>query len=53
MERFDKYDAIALLGLLLLTSGVYFVFAPLALIVPGALLILFGVVGGINDGRTE
>jgi hypothetical protein len=47
--EWDWYDALIILGLLLLTIGVYFVYAPLALIVPGALLLVYGVVGGVNN----
>lgn len=39
---------ITITGLILLTSGVYFIYAPLALIVPGILLIVFGIYGAMN-----
>lgn len=45
LNRVDGYDAIAVVGLALLTAGSYFVFAPAGLIVPGVLLLAFGVVG--------
>lgn len=53
MATIDKFDIIALGGLILLTIGVFFVYEPLALIVPGVLLLCFGVVGGLNNGRSE
>lgn len=41
----DRFDFIALLGLLLLAGGLYFVYPPAALIVPGAVLLLVGALG--------
>ena len=41
----DRFDILALLGLLLLAAGLYFAWPPLALIVPGALLFVVAMVG--------
>jgi hypothetical protein len=41
----DRYDLVSLLGLALMAIGLYMVYAPLALIIPGALLIVAGVMG--------
>lgn len=49
----DSYDGLALIGLILLTVGVYFVYAPLALIVPGVALLISGIYGGRSAGRSE
>lgn len=41
----SRYDIIFLVGLCLVTAGGYFVWPPLALIVPGVVLCLVGVFG--------
>jgi hypothetical protein len=41
----DRFDLISIIGLALVTAGSYLVYEPLALIVPGVLLLLFGVSG--------
>lgn len=46
----DKYDLFALLGLGLIATGLAFVYWPLALIVPGVLLLTLGVVGAVRRG---
>lgn len=53
MSRIDGYDLVALIGLLLLAVGCWLVYEPLALIVPGLLLLAFGVIGGVIKGRSE
>jgi len=46
----DRNDVVALLGLLLMAGGLVFVYWPLALIVPGALLVALGVTGARRGG---
>lgn len=41
----DIYDALGICGLILLAAGLYFVYPPLALIVPGAALVVAAVAG--------
>jgi len=41
----DRYDAVSLIGLFMLAYGLYLVYVPLALIVPGAFLIVTGTMG--------
>lgn len=41
----DIHDLISLTGLLMLAFGLYLISPPLALIVPGALLLAAGVIG--------
>ena len=53
MRQLDIYDVIAILGLILLTVGFSFVYAPLVAIVPGALLLIYGVLGSVNNGDAE
>lgn len=45
LGRVDGFDAIAVAGLALLTWGLFLVYVPAALIVPGVLLLWFGVAG--------
>lgn len=45
MQNLDKRDLTFFMGLLLLTAGAYFVYAPAALIVPGALLVWISLKG--------
>lgn len=47
----DSNDWFALIGLGLLTAGVGFVWWPLALIVPGAILLAVGVSGARRGGE--
>lgn len=41
----DRFDFISLIGLALLAAGLYLVYEPFALIVPGVLLIVAGTLG--------
>lgn len=41
----DIYDALGALGLILVAVGLYFVYPPLALIVPGAVLVAVALAG--------
>jgi hypothetical protein len=41
----NKYNFAALIGLLLLAYGLYMIYHPLALIIPGTLLIIAGIMG--------
>ena len=41
----DRWDVMALAGVVLVGVGLWFVYWPLALIVPGVLLIALGVAG--------
>lgn len=43
MKRFDEFDAVLGLGLLLLSAGAAWVYAPLGLIVPGGILTALAV----------
>lgn len=45
----DKWDLIALAGLAMVGVGLYFVYWPLSLIVPGAGLVVLGVMGARNS----
>lgn len=47
----DLYDLIAALGLVLLGVGFWWVYPALGLIVPGALLLILGVLGAVGRGR--
>lgn len=42
----NPYDVLTLLGIGMVGAGLYFIYPPLALIVPGALLLLLGLVAG-------
>jgi hypothetical protein len=48
----DRYDIAAIVGLALVTIGVYFIYEPLALIVPGLLLLAFSIIGA-RHGDTD
>ena len=50
---FDRYDVIAALGLALLSAGLVWVWWPLALIIPGALLLVIGVIGAALGGSNR
>lgn len=43
MKRFDEFDAVLAVGLLLLSSGAAWVYPPLGLIVPGGILTTLAV----------
>lgn len=47
----DRWDWIALVGLALVAAGLWFVWWPLALIVPGVVLLVVGIVGAVVRGR--
>ena len=49
----DRYDVMALVGLALLAAGLVWVWWPLALIVPGVVLLAVGVVGAAVGGSRE
>jgi hypothetical protein len=46
----DPFDVLGALGLLLLAGGLWMVYPPLALIVPGALLVLISAAGAWRRG---
>lgn len=46
----DRWDGLALVGLVMVGVGLWFVYWPLALIVPGAGLVGLGVMGARNAG---
>lgn len=46
----DRWDGIALVGLVMVGVGLWFVYWPLALIVPGVALVGLGVVGAARGG---
>jgi hypothetical protein len=41
----DRYDGLVVVGLGLLAGGFYWAWPPLGLIVPGAVLMLLGILG--------
>jgi hypothetical protein len=43
----DRKDAITLAGLLMLSGGLYFVYPPAALIVPGFYFVLMGTIATV------
>ena len=45
-----RWDVVALVGLGLVGAGLWFVYWPLALIVPGAGLVVVGILGARNAG---
>lgn len=47
----DRFDIVALIGLALLAAGLYFVYWPLALIVPGVVLFGVGALGARRKGE--
>ena len=50
----DRWDGLALVGLVMMGVGLWFVYWPLALIVPGVGLVALGVAGARNSpGRQE
>ena len=46
----DRWDVVALVGLVMVGAGLWFVYWPLALIVPGAGLVVAGILGARNAG---
>lgn len=48
-QRITMADAAALVGLALLAVGCWMAWRPLGLIVPGLLLIVYGVICGLNE----
>ena len=46
----DRYDWLAVVGLVLLAVGLVWVWWPLALIVPGVVLLAIGVIGATGRG---
>lgn len=46
----DRYDLLTLIGLILLAGGLYLVYPPMALIVPGVVLVTVGVIGAWRRG---
>lgn len=49
----DRYDAFTVAGLVLLAFGLYWIYAPLAAVVPGVFLVVVGVVGAWGKGNGE
>lgn len=49
----DKFDVVFLLGLLLIAVGLYFVYWPLALIVPGCVLLILGIWGAKTQNSEQ
>jgi len=49
----DRWDVMALVGLALVGVGLWFVYWPLALIVPGIGLVVIGVLGARNGAGEE
>lgn len=49
----DRWDMIALVGLALVGVGLWFVYWPLALIVPGVVLVGVGLFGARNSAGGE
>lgn len=48
----DYTDLIAVIGLALLAAGLYFIYPPLALVIPGAVLLLVGLAAGRRGGSS-
>jgi len=48
----DRYDVIAVVGLVLLAVGLVWVWWPLALIVPGVVLLAIGLIGAMGRGTS-
>jgi len=46
----DRFDVMAVLGVALLSGGGYFIFPPLALLIPGIALIIAGILGARGAG---
>lgn len=49
----DRWDIMALVGLVLVGVGLWFVYWPLALIVPGVVLVIVGLFGARNSAGGE
>jgi hypothetical protein len=47
----DTFDALGAIGLLMLAVGLYLVYPPLALIVPGVVILLLAVAGAARRGK--
>ena len=47
----DKYDFVTLFGLILVAAGLYFVYWPLALIVPGVVFVVIGVIAARRNAQ--
>lgn len=47
----DIFDFLSFFGLVLMAIGLYFVYPPLALMVPGVLVFGLGVVGAWQRGK--
>ena len=47
----DTFDALGAIGLVMLAAGLYLVYAPLALIVPGVVILLLAVAGAARRGK--
>lgn len=52
-QRITFADIAALAGLALLAVGCWMAWRPLGLIVPGVLLMAYGVLAGLNEQRGE
>ena len=46
----DRYDVIFMLGLVLVAAGLWFGWWPLALMVPGGILLVVGLAGAVFGG---
>ncbi len=50
--RIDVYDALAMIGLILLGTGLWLVWPPVSLIVVGAIMLIVGTVGAARQGNS-
>jgi hypothetical protein len=48
LQAIDGNDLMVFFGMVLLTSGSYFIYPPLGLVVPGVILFTLGIVGAIR-----
>lgn len=53
MSKIDGYDVLIVLGIGGMAAALYFIYEPLALLVPSVVVLLIGLVGAWNAGRGE